>query len=126
MPSLRDITGTAASLALLPLRVTLGAVKLAREVVERQLGGTDEGDRLHGASDEEPRRPPEERLAPPEPGPPAEVFREPTPPVGELVDEGHVSEEPVLVDERSDPGAEDGPGPEIHMDPELRPDGDRA
>ena len=48
-------------------------------------------------------RPPEERT---EPAPPPEV----TPPRAEPV---HVSEEPVVVDEFAEPGAEDGAGAEV-------------
>src|SRR4051794_14456178 len=126
MPGVRDITGTAFGLATLPLRVTVGAVRTVRELVEQQIGGRDDEARLHEATEPPPaptaiREPPlptpEQRA---EPRPPADVFREPTPPVQDLVVDEPVSEEPVVVDERADPGAEDGPGPEVHLDPRLK------
>jgi hypothetical protein len=44
-------------------------------------------------------------------GAPAPVAAPPPPPT-----EGHVSEEPVEVAEFADPGAEDGPGPELEIE----------
>ena len=41
----------------------------------------------------------------------------PEPPAPAPAEPDHVSEEPVLVDEFAEPGAEDGAGAEVHIDP---------
>lgn len=110
--------GHLTSLATLPLRLaTKTAVLLIRE-------GVSLAERLveHPSPAAEPvgprepaARPAAPRPAPPPPAPP------PAPPAQEAPDpadlpgapEPHISDEPVLVAEVADPGAEDGAGPEI-------------
>ena len=102
----------------LPLRVAVGAARLGLGVAERLLeallpGAESSPSAAPGA---EPA-PPAERTEPlrarrrtPQPMRPAEPAAPAEPPEPE-----HVSEEPVLVAEVADAGAEDGPGPAISV-----------
>jgi hypothetical protein len=116
------VVGPLFHLATLPLRLALrGAETLIRAV-------TGNGDRPEGewsptptttptptptptpVRPREPARRAEEPPSPPRSAPAAEP---PPAPAAEEAEPDHVSEEPVLVEEFADPGAEDGAGPEI-------------
>jgi hypothetical protein len=114
------------TLATLPLRVAVGAARLGLSLTERLLGPLLRA----------PERSPEPARAPePAPAPERERPREPSrrpsparaapqrapapPPVEAVPEEpppGHVSEEPVVVAEVADAGAEEGVGPELRVD----------
>lgn len=118
-------------------RVAVGAMSVAGEAVKRATGGA-EGDMPsardsssyegNGAGPQEeatvaPVKPTE--MPTPEalpPAPTADETETPTPtpaPTLEAMETpapAHVSEEPELVEERADPGAEEGAGPEVRID----------
>jgi hypothetical protein len=98
------------------------AGQLIETVVSREPGG---GPQTRAPARQEPR--PREvrsqalvREAPspavPAPPPPAPVTVEVTEPPTDVVEPGHVSEEPELVEGFAEPGVEDGAGAEVHVD----------
>ena len=129
-------------LVMLPVRVGVRVTRLWFRAFEETVSVTERvvglvaSRRANGAASEPPPpdgRQPEAAPSPAEDTPSATAVRDlrtvaPAPPsVDEpvqdseepvLVDEPvHVSEEPVLVEELAEPGAEQGAGPEIHVDP---------
>lgn len=66
----------------------------------------------------QPPSPPEPRApVPPTPSAPAPSAPAPIAPAAIETEPVHVSEEPVLVEEFAEPGAEQGAGAEVHVDP---------
>jgi hypothetical protein len=99
-----------AALITLPLRLAVGALRLGfsllRGLVEDE---REEPAPTPGRVSAPPRR------TPPSPRPAAEPRGRPAPERPEPEPPPHVSEEPVLVAETADPGAEDGPGPQLSV-----------
>ena len=103
------------TLLTLPLRVAVGAARLGLGVAERLLEallpGAESSPSPAPAAEPAPSAERPEPLRAhrrtPQPPRPAEPPEPPEP--------GHVSEEPVLVAEVADAGAEDGPGPAISV-----------
>lgn len=121
-------------LVMLPVRVGVRATRLWFRAVEetvsltgaatgRLIGlvasrGSDGGEREAPLPSEPDSFSAAERArpaAPPEPM--RELRRGPVRPPAPLTEPAHVSEEPVLVEEFAEPGAEDGAGAEVHVDP---------
>ena len=109
----------------LPLRVGVRATQLWLRAAEQTIAVVAEttGRLIRGASsdggaasDEKPARPPEPRRKVVEQPPAASPSEAPAPdePAPEPV---HVSEEPELVDAVAEPGAEDGAGASVHIEP---------
>src|SRR5918998_6330415 len=99
----------------LPLRVAVGAARLglgvAERVLELLLPGSDNGSAPVAAPAASPEATPRPAsVAPVAPVRPRRRSEPVAPPEPE-----HVSEEPVLVAETADAGAEDGPGPAISI-----------
>ena len=109
-----DIIGLAATIARQPLRLARLAVDAA-ETVYRTV--TDQPSAGPPPSEQRgPARPPAATSPPPPVVPsrrsrPAAPPRPRVPPKAKVIDD-----EPVLVEEFADKGAEDAPGPEIHVD----------
>lgn len=99
----------------LPLRVAVGAARIglgvAERVIEALLPGSPNGSAPAPSPPvAEPRPEPVER-----PAEPLRPRRRSTPTPAEPPEPEHVSEEPVLVAETADQGAEDGPGAAISV-----------
>ncbi|HEY2653651.1 MAG TPA: hypothetical protein VGI50_17140 [Solirubrobacteraceae bacterium] len=103
-------------LIMLPVRVGVRATRLWFRAVEETFSiTTSAAGRLievlgSGGSDGPPLRAPRaSEPAPARPAPAREIRSAPAP--------VHVSEQPVLVEEFAEPGAEDGAGAEVHVNP---------
>jgi hypothetical protein len=97
-------------LVTLPLRIGLRVASIALRPV------FSAAEHLLGGDGQRPEPPAEAYEAPaPQPAAPARPAREPTSRADVPDEPEHVSEEPVLVAEVADRGAEEGPGPQISV-----------
>lgn len=80
-------------------------------------GAEPEPSRERSVAEREPSRPSELRPAQPVRPPLPTEPPAPTAPAIEAAEPVHVSEEPVLVEEFAEPGAEEGAGAEVHVNP---------
>jgi hypothetical protein len=132
----KPVMGLIAGPIQLGVTVVRGAVETGLSVVRAAAGlvtRDPESDRYEAVYPAPTPRAPEEAAnggappAPPVAAPAPAPVAEPAPPVAEPVEpappapapppsEGHVSEEPVEVAAFAEPGAEDGPGPELDVE----------
>jgi hypothetical protein len=100
-----------AALITLPLRLAVGALRLGFSLLR---GLVEDEREEHAPTPGRVSAPP--RRTPPSPRPAGEPRGGPAPERPEPEPPPHVSEEPVLVAQTADPGAEDGPGPQLSVD----------
>jgi hypothetical protein len=110
-----------------PLTLVRGPIRLTLRAWELGLSTAAEGARIGRELLDPDRGTPEpdfaRRRPPPEPEPiqpdAATMAGDGPPAVPDELVPDHVDEEPVLVAEFAEPGAEDGPGPELEIDEPL-------
>jgi hypothetical protein len=120
-------TAMVGELMMLPVRVGVRATRLWFRAVEETVSvASSATERVIGVLGSRrpddpvvtapaPREP--DPFSRPAPEPMRELRREPAPTAPPAVEPTHVSEEPVLVEEFAEPGAEDGAGAQVHVAP---------